>query len=47
MFAIVTISILWMHQAIHKMETDALRERFVELPELPEMLEFDKIKLDN
>ena len=26
MFAIVTISILWMHQAIHKMETDALRE---------------------
>ena len=42
MFVIVTVSMLWMHHAIRKMETDALREQLVELPDLPEMLEFDK-----
>ena len=47
MFAIVSISIIWMHYAIRKMETEELREQLAGLPELPEMLEIDKIKLDD
>ena len=42
MFVIVTVLMLWMHHAIRKMETDALREQLAELPDFPEMLEFDK-----
>jgi NNP family nitrate/nitrite transporter-like MFS transporter len=38
LFAIAAISFIWMHQAIRRMERDALpKETLEELPELPEM----------
>ncbi|KAB2858558.1 MAG: MFS transporter, partial [Bauldia sp.] len=37
LFAIVSVSLLWMHFAIRAMEKGATREKLEQLPELPEM----------
>ncbi len=39
LFALVTVSLLWMHSAIRRMERAALPEDMPELPELPQMEE--------
>lgn len=44
LFAIVTVSLVWMHLAIRRMEHAALPGRMPELPQLPEMEELHEPK---
>ncbi len=46
MFTIVSISLIWMHLAIRRMEMAAMKEELQKLPELPEMAELHHMKLE-
>ncbi len=46
MFTIVSISLIWMHLAIRRMEMAAMKEELKKLPELPEMVELHHMKLE-